>query len=729
MPKDKEPKIRQYYNPKGKEKEALEWVYKRYEDMKNSNHRQDSEKRWDMAAKNWEAYRKEKDMDEWQSNHFVPLTSSIIESILSEMVEQQPRPLILPRGSEDVGRARVMRYVFDYTWEVADGDIELFNIMKDSLIFGTAICQEYYWQDRRIIKLPKGEKGKYEETEVMDYDDSYMECVKLEDFFVDERARDVNRGSYNARDCIRRYIMNIKDVRLFFQGDVWNPLGNVKYVRPGGDTNYYEFFQPPQGGKEDDVEVLWYWSKRPEDSLIVIANDVVLRMGPNPYRHKQLPFSKAVDIKRTHFFYGKGEAELLESIQDELNTLRRMVLDRNHLDIDKMFLVSNRETLDDEDLIARPHGSIPVDDPSSVKSVEYGDIPRSVQLSIEGLTQEAVRVTGIEDRSQGVRLPDTATGAALLKESTLKRIRMKLRLLERSFLVDVGRQRVANILQFYNQPKLEQIIGEAGTVEYHREINRVARNGNLEVIGGKPYQKKYKEIRIDGKELLFNEKGRLREKEISGFSFFELKPEYFIPVSRGGYNIKFEAGSTIPLSKPLLQSKTMEMINILMPLALQGIGYDPVKLGDALLKVNDYDPAEFKVEKEEEGTAEGGLAMQIELASMENEMALRGEKIPSLGTPNVSPAHTHIHLSFLRSERAKGIPATDKRTKLLFQHAMGEMAAQSQRESVAPQVGTPAMQVPTGREGMAQPQAPYNKTMKDVVPNLIQGGEEVQKAI
>lgn len=35
--------------------------------------------------------------------------------------------------------------------------------------------------------------------------------------------------------------------------------------------------------------------------------------------------------------------EDLESIQDEINTLRRMVIDRNHLDIDKMFLVSNEK--------------------------------------------------------------------------------------------------------------------------------------------------------------------------------------------------------------------------------------------------------------------------------------------------------------------------------------------------------------------------------------------------
>src|SRR5688572_23042117 len=100
------------------------------------------------------------------------------------------------------------------------------------------------------------------------------------------------------------------------------------------------------------VEVLWYWFEKHVDWICVVANDVLVFMGPNPYKHKKIPFARALDVKRTHKFYGKGEGALLESIQDELNILRRMVIDRNHLDIDKMFIGSNKLNLSEEDLIA-----------------------------------------------------------------------------------------------------------------------------------------------------------------------------------------------------------------------------------------------------------------------------------------------------------------------------------------------------------------------------------------
>jgi hypothetical protein len=85
-----------------------------------------------------------------------------------------------------------------------------------------------------------------------------------------------------------------------------------------------------------------------------MANDVVIYNGPNPYNHKQLPFAAASDVTRLRGFWARGESQLLESIQDELTTTRRMRLDRNYMDIFKMFLVSESENLDDDDAIVAP---------------------------------------------------------------------------------------------------------------------------------------------------------------------------------------------------------------------------------------------------------------------------------------------------------------------------------------------------------------------------------------
>jgi hypothetical protein len=383
MAEKKTPSIRLEYKPSEQEKTLLQRVYDRKTAMESSKFRKEALQRAKQGMEQWEALRKPRNDDDWQSNHYVPITTAVVETVLAECIDQSPKPIIMPRGSEDRSRSMVMGHIYTYTWDVSDGDLALYDVLKDAFITGTGIGQEYYWRDiRKVKKGDKRQNGTWEEDTVFNYDDCYMEAVKMEDFFVDEKARGFS-GPYAARDCIRRYIMDIESFKLAFGNKTWNELDNVKYVKPGGDTNYYEFYSPPDGiDKSNDVEILWYWSTKPDDWLIIVANDVVVFAGPNPYKHKQLPFARAVDVKRTHHFYGKGEPELLESIQDEINTLRRMTIDRNHLDIDKMFFVSNRLGLSDEDLVARPHGMIPTDDVNSAKAVEYNDVPRSVELSL-----------------------------------------------------------------------------------------------------------------------------------------------------------------------------------------------------------------------------------------------------------------------------------------------------------------------------------------------------------
>src|SRR3990167_1718393 len=247
------PEIRTNYKPAGKELDVLKYIYRRYYELKDDPKRNEIIGNMDRWRRNWEALRTARDPDDWQSNYFIPLTTSVIEQLLAEMIDQNPRPIILPRSREDKPKATVMRHIFDYTWEIADSDMELFDIIKDALIEGTAIGQEHYFKDRRIIKRPAGFEGKgkdrrviYEDIDEVDYDDVYLESVKNDDFMVDPDARDINRGAYKAKDCFRRYIMDIDDYRTFFVGSNWDMFGNANLVKPGsGDTNYWEFYKPP----------------------------------------------------------------------------------------------------------------------------------------------------------------------------------------------------------------------------------------------------------------------------------------------------------------------------------------------------------------------------------------------------------------------------------------------------------------------------------------------------
>lgn len=675
-------KITAIYKPSDELQEARRQVYQRKTDMAMA--RSKHEPVWEKALKQYNAWRPPKDVDDWQSNIVPPFTTAVVEAELSEMIDQTLQPKVSGRGVEDKQKAMVLDYTKDYTWEVGQGDVELYKAIKEALILGTSVVQEYYWRDARQVRVLvefDPEKGieKYEEKEVTDFDDVYMEHLSLWDFYIDENARSINSGPYRANDCIRRYVMHIDRFKATYKGPIWDPLDAAKYVKAGGDTEYYEYYQPPKGIGQEEVEVLWYWSRVP-DKLIVVANDVVIRNSPNPYNHKQLPFAQGIDVMKLHQFYHKGEPELLESIQEELNTIRRQRIDRAHLDIDKTFLISNRESLTDQDLITRPHKGIFLDDPKSVVPLEYGQVPQSAYLEEDRLKEDGERVTGMDVRSQSVRASGSATEAAILKEATLRRLRMKIWLLSRTLLVEVARLRVANIIQFYNQPRLKSIIGAKES-----ELKQAMDEGRITTLGGAKYMQEARTIRTQDIKLVRTPTG-IKQEDSRGENYFDVRPEDLTP-SKGGFDIRLSAEPTFPVSKTLQQQKVNELFQHPVFMAALNAGLvDLKKSFDKLVGTNDFDPEDF--EKKEEQQSILDPEMVANLALTENELMLQGNEVP--GTPYAPREHTEIHLNAMGSQDFKD--AIGKKPEILqyfIAHILFEEEAQKNRPQVGATVPVP----------------------------------------
>lgn len=710
--KEKKPAgIRAEYVPDEKQQECLRFTYDRYYKMKDA--RQKFEPIWDKAIKNWEAVRGEK--IDWKSDIFIPLTSSVIEAQMAELVQQELKPWVIARGAEDESKATVMNAILDYTWDIAKSDVAMCDIIKDALIFGTGIGQEYYWRQPRTVKGAKKKDGEYEEHKVIEYDNCYLEPVKLEDFFVDERARAFS-GPFAANDCVRRYIMDINDFKNFFSGKEWDPLGNAKFVKPGGDTNYYEFYKPPErASHEHEVEVIWYYNKS-RDQLNILANDVVVKMGPLPNKHKQLPFVRVIDVKRPYQFYGKGEAELMDSLQDETNILRRMTIDRNHMDIDKAFLVGDTFTMEDEDTGVEPHKFIQAGD--NAKPLEYSDIPASVYKTLEMLRDDTIRATGMDERQQSVSSAGTATEAAILKEATLKRLNLKIWGIKNDTLVDLGRLRVANIMQYYSQPKLERIVGDVA-------LARAKAAGTLVQEGGETYQRKYRSIRMENQALVPGNPMQGTPAQVipaKGFTFFTATPDMFMPEA-GGFDIRFKATSNMPISKPLEMQKADEMYDRLA----QNETVDPWALAEYELQTRDLDAEKFKRKAPPQ---QQGIDPQkmLDLAGVENAEMIQGKKIAP--TPYASPIHTQAHVEYMKSKKFKeDLPPelTDQVVKNFSDHVMGEVAAQQMRGGEGgPQEGAPGGSAPGYDNPAVQSEG---GAMADAIPGLMQGGGDVEQGM
>lgn len=696
---NKKNKIKGHYSPTDSQKKSREMVYKRYTDMRNGRYinGRSLEEDWIRWEKQYEAWRPDKSYDDWQSNIVPPFTTTLVERALAEMVGQTIRPKVIPRGPEDEAKAKLMNYIVDYTWEKGDGDLVLADSLKQMLVLGKTIHQEDYFLDKKEVKILRKldlekKKEEYEKKEVFEYNDVYGEKVDLFDFFIDPVAKTINRGRYKARDCIRRYILDYEMFMEMFQGSIWDQYNATKHVRPGTNADYYRYYNPPTGISDTEVELLMYWGRVP-DKLIMVANDVVIRDGPSPYNHKLLPFAEGSDVTRLNGFWARGEPELLESIQDELTTLRRMRLDRQHLDIFKTAFVSNREIIEDEENIINPSTFIPVDDPNSVKILEYSDINPSAYREEELLKDDGRQVTGIMNPQPS----NTATEAAIFKETTMKALQMKIWRVSRELMTGILRLRVPNIVQYYSAPNVEDILGEVRSAKYRRIITK---DVALEVA----------------------KTGNLVEKEKRGVNFFDVTPDMVSPLY-GYYDLIMTAEPSLPLSKPLKQQKASEFFQHPISAAAVQSGYWSLeKAADMLAEVNDFDPDALRSEG---GVSQEGVvdeATMLEMANRENAEMLAGESIG--GTAYATKDHTALHLAFMGSEEFKS-QFNPQIAEIFTKHIMEESTAQEMRAQGSPQ--GPLDQ--EGVQGVSEVAGIMGGDMKATSPGRVLGKEEIPQGM
>lgn len=540
------------YTPTKKEKEAIKMVTERMEKMKRK--RQEYEGDWNEADKQRLMHRTQRPKDEWRSDLRLPDTFSIIETAKAEMVDKSPGIVYRPRESGDTLKAEKHNKIFEYTWEKGNGDIELLKFIDDALVYGLAVGEEYWRQDQREEKdmedfdletfIPKS----WKKRDVIDFDDVYFECIPVWSFYWDPMG-----GSLEAcRDVAKVLTMPMKDFKRKYR-----KYPKHKKVVEGGSVYRPEWFKPIGNLDDHELEIIHYYNKA-EDLYLIIANGVLLTSpdNPIPYKHKDFPFVRGVDILLPHSFVGLGEPKVLRCLQEERDTLRNMRIDTTHLNIQNQYIVDDRLELDDDDLIARPHGILrgPLD---SIKPIDKIPLYPESYREEEFINDDIIKATGIDIRMQALesRKGDTATEVAILKESSLKRIRLKLKLLEKMALHRIGRLRLANVQQFYSIPKVQIILGEEGKSEEKDTYKNIA---------------------------FKHPKG--------GYEWFTARPDDLI----GEYDVIVVPGATLPVSKALESQKRVNLFDRLT-------GHPDVdqrELASMLIKAHDEDTDKLLLEGE-----------------------------------------------------------------------------------------------------------------------------------
>lgn len=617
------------YAPTKRQRSIRRQVYQRFYQLRDEPARRDAEAEWEIADKEFGMVTEEFDSEDWKSHLQLPDAFSAIQTQSQETIERKSRPHLIGTEESDEPLAEFCNSVITYNMNNTGFDYQAFLSKLSASSRGTAFRMDYWRTDKRVVKLPDSLNSdgtiKYVDKEIVDFDDDYTEWVPNEYIFIDEKAKHIDE----AVDMVRREILNIEEFhRIYCEKP---GFFDTEFVVRGGDTGTRSIFKLPKDIMEQDVEILHYYS-RSIDAYWVVANNITICDSPLMSKHKELPVAVDYQYRIPGRFWGIGIPKVLHHLSEERKSIRNLNMDRQKMQLNKMFLHNSQFDIDDEDIVTRPHGIISVDTNGgdirqTLVPVEYGDVPASYFRTEEILLEDIRRASGIDDRISVSNSATTATQAAIVKESTLKRINLISISNEMDTVIRIGRLKWSNIQFFYGIPRMEKIV-EDNEEREEKVYRTISAQG-----------KKFKIVNEDGKK-------QLRMEDVKGATALQLKPE-FNKYLQGSVDISVDADIFTPISKAIEQTKKTEMFSLMLsnPATLSVMDINAASAD--VLQVNNIKPDTWlrNVDNKQD---------MMMLAESENMVMSAGQ--PLSGTENATEDHTLVHLIFTNSPDFQVLP-------------------------------------------------------------------------
>lgn len=669
------------YNPNKRKRAIRRKVYERFYWLRDEPNRQEQEADWEIADNEYGMVVPTIDPDDWRSHLQLPDAFAAIQTQAQETIERKSRPKLTGTDASDEPTEEFANAVMNYNMNNTGFDYQGFLSRLSAGIRGTSFRLDYWRTEKRSVKDPISLNPdgtiKYADKEIIDFDDDYTEWVPAEFIYIDEKAKHIDE----AVDMIYRKIINIDEFHRLYDN---NPdYFDTEFVQVGGDRSNRSIFRLPQDITDQDVEILRYWN-RSIDAWWEVANNITICDQPMPWKHKELPIAVDYQYRMPGRFWGIGIPKVMHMLSEERKSIRNLNMDRQKIIVGGAFLHNNAFDLDDEDEVIYPGRIISVDaqgQPLSnvLQQVQMGDVGASYFKTEEILLEDERRATGIDDRVSVSDSATTATQAAIVKESTLKRINLISITNEMDSVLRLGRLKWSNIQFFYGTPRLEAV----GDQEDAQEPKKIYRSVSTE-------GKKFEIVDQGGKKIL-------QMNDIKGRSAVRLEPK-FAKYLEGDFDISVDADVYTPPSKAIDQTKKTELFSLWMSnpasmalMELNGAMAD-------LAKVNNVNPNIWLK------NPTGSKADMMMLANSEDVVMVAGQ--PLDGTPNATEDHTLVHLMFTKTPEF--INASPQVKQIIMDHIMQEHDANPATGSAADLMGQYGLNpnpglVPPGMPGSLTP--------------------------
>lgn len=493
-------------------KKTLRWAQTAFIDGKT--HRQEQEDRWMRYYRMYRSWGGKRSLNDWRSRVWMPVSFYVIETIVPRLVAQLPKITVMPVGPEDSQGAKQMEFLLDYVTSQSDLYLELVEAFKSALIYGTGILKTFYDEqyafniyrepvmEPMVQDIPMGEldidgnpmtqqvvvgeqpvldedgqpKTEMVREPILKYAGPAAEAVDIFDFFVSPESTSMEDASY----VIHRVFRTVDHIERMAKGgtyhlpdeDEWEAFVNTQEDYPASErlseVGLGSGSGPQTAAGTKLIELREVWT---DDVVITTASDsLLLRAERNPFGHAEKPFVRIVDHMPPHEFWGIGELEPLEGIQDTMNALWNSRIDNVKLVLNKMFAVSVDYLVDMKDLQIRPGGvirlreGVPID--QAIDTIDLGEVTGSSYQEAAEMERLTEKVSGVSAYQMGTDSPAlnrTATGVALISEQGNTRFAHKVRISELTGLRRLAKHFGVILQQYMPEQMAVRILGPGGT--------------------------------------------------------------------------------------------------------------------------------------------------------------------------------------------------------------------------------------------------------------------------
>ncbi len=376
-------------------------------------------------------------------------TFAIIQSLLPRLTDNQPEIIFKPRSSPmDSTLAEVMqRIVGEHLW--------YHNYMQERILpeailhmlkYGTSVLKHYWDYD-----MWEGEG------------DVKFSVVHPMNFFPDPRAYDLEEADF----C---FVRVKKSLEYFLRR--WPDKGPV--VIPDQDWKNTENLQGRDAPSVESTASLteyWFRDSVGDVCCMYYAGDIVLEViggefddNKPVYQHNKFPFSKMVDYVADKEFWGTGEIELIEMLQQLINTYEAQIVDNTRLMGNAQWEVNKIESgLDETDawVFDNTPGRVIYTQNGGVTRNPGVPIPNHIPEHQDKLVFWFEQILGVYDVVQGRRPQGIRAASAIiaLQEAASVRVREKAKNMGTA-IRSMAEQAVSLVIEHYDEARTVRMSGE-----------------------------------------------------------------------------------------------------------------------------------------------------------------------------------------------------------------------------------------------------------------------------